>query len=89
MHANHTDFQMEKVNNEQTKKRKNSEEDIVSQKNGQTVAKIRESESCVKKFKPIKVATPGTFVGQISVKVCQGLTYLFTLITFKSRSPCF
>lgn len=66
MHANHTDFQMEKVNNEQTKKRKNSEEDIVSQKNGQTVAKIRESESCVKKFKPIKVATPGTFVGQIS-----------------------
>ena len=44
MHANHTDFQMEKVNNEQTKKRKNSEEDIISQKNGQTVAKIRESE---------------------------------------------
>ena len=57
MHANHTDFQMEKVNDEQTKKRKISEEDIVSQKNGQSAAK---------KFKPIKVATPGTFVGQIS-----------------------
>ena len=65
MHANHTDFQMEKVNNEQTKKRKNSRGYCVT-KNGQTVAKIRESESCVKKFKPIKVATPGTFVGQIS-----------------------
>ena len=49
-----------KVNNEQTKKFRRG------YKNGQTVAKIRESESCVKKFKPIKVATPGTFVGQIS-----------------------
>ena len=63
MHANHTDFQMEKVNNEQTKKFRRR---YCVTKNGQTVAKIRESESCVKKFKPIKVATPGTFVGQIS-----------------------
>ena len=53
-------FKWKKVNNEPTKKFRRG------YKNGQTVAKIRESESCVKKFKPIKVATPGTFVGQIS-----------------------
>ena len=66
MHANHTDFQMEKVNDEQTMKRK------IADENGQTAAKIKKSreaklpESQVKKFKPVKVATPGTFIGHIS-----------------------
>ena len=61
-----TDFQMEKLNDEQTQKL--AEQASVSQ----TAAKNRklpEAEhtgSRVKKFKPIKVATPGSFVGQMS-----------------------
>ena len=72
MHANHTDFQMEKVTNTQTEKRKIADGGNVSQEFGQTAAKVSRSkeaehqESRVKKFKPIKVATPGTFLGQIS-----------------------
>lgn len=68
MHANHTNFQMEKVTDKQTEKRKIADGGNVSQEL-RKVSRPKEAEhqeSRVKKFKPIKVATPGTFLGQIS-----------------------
>ena len=68
MHANNTDFQMEKITCEQTQKRKTAEGESLSKEGGQTkgLQSAKHKESGPKKFKPIKVATPGTFLDQIS-----------------------
>ena len=72
MQANNTDFQMEKVTCEQTQKRKIAEGESLSKEGGQTKVEVgglqpdQHKESGPKKFKPIKVATPGTFLDQIS-----------------------
>lgn len=58
MHANHTDFQMEMITDKPKEKRKNedSNNDLKEDTN---------KESHKKRFKPIKVATPGSYLNEI------------------------